>query len=207
MRARRLTIKGLFPVLSACFLSVTIASAQQDWPLWKAYTSHFYESDGRFVARDEGTYTTSEAQAYGLFFALVANDRVHFDRILTWTQSNLADGNLGKNLPAWLWGKRTDGAWGVLDQNSAADADLWLSYVLLQAGRLWHEPAYFRLGIAVSNLVASGEIAELPGFGPMVLPGKLGFRTGDASFVLNPSYLPPQVITQIASRQPGTVWT
>jgi len=34
--------------------------------------------------------TTSEGQAYALFFALTDNDRACFDRVLTWTQANLA---------------------------------------------------------------------------------------------------------------------
>ena len=32
---------------------------------------------------------------------------------------------------------------GVLDPNSASDSDLWIAYDLLQAGRLWNEPALY----------------------------------------------------------------
>ena len=38
--------------------------------------------------------TTSEGQSYALFFALAANDREAFDKILLWTENNLADGSL-----------------------------------------------------------------------------------------------------------------
>ena len=38
--------------------------------------------------------TVSEAQAYGLFFALVANDRPSFEKILKWTENNMAGGDL-----------------------------------------------------------------------------------------------------------------
>ena len=200
-------VKVAVRVVCCCLLSVASACAQQPWPLWESYTAHFFEKDGRFVARDEGSRTTSEAQAYGLLFALVANDPIRFERILDWTQNNLAGGDLEKNLPAWLWGERSDGAWGVIDQNSAADADLWMSYVLLEAGHLWHCPRYHQQGMALADLIARNEIADLPGFGPMLMPGKIGFVNGESGFVLNPSYLPPQVVTQIAIHQPGTVWT
>ncbi|MEK9939779.1 MAG: glycosyl hydrolase family 8, partial [Methylotenera sp.] len=78
--------------------------------------------------------TTSEGQAYALFFALVANDQPQFERLLQWTQLNLAQGNLATNLPAWHWGQKADGSWGVIDGNSASDADIWIVYTLLEAG-------------------------------------------------------------------------
>lgn len=56
---------------------------------------------------DARKISTSEGQSYGLFFALAANDRAGFDKLLTWTQNNLAEGDLKQHLPGWLWGKRT----------------------------------------------------------------------------------------------------
>jgi endoglucanase len=43
-----------------------------------------------------------------LFFALVANDRAQFERLLSWTQNNLANGDLRAQQPAWLWGSDVD---------------------------------------------------------------------------------------------------
>ena len=40
-----------------------------------------------------------------MFFALVANDRARFDKLLSWTEANLAGGDLTQRLPAWSWGK------------------------------------------------------------------------------------------------------
>ena len=91
--------------------------------------------------------TVSEGQAYAMMFALVANDRGTFDRVLAWTTNNLARGDLSQHLPAWLWGKHKDESkgYGVLDPNAATDADVWMAYALLEASRLWSEPRYLAL--------------------------------------------------------------
>jgi len=85
------------------------ATAQAaDWPLWENFRRHAIQSDGRVIERRADDRTTSEAQAYALFFALVANDRAQFERLLSWTQNNLANGDLRAQQPAWLWGSDVD---------------------------------------------------------------------------------------------------
>ena len=112
------------------------------WRLWNSYANRFVDpSSGRVFDPRGDQQTTSEGQAYALFFALVDNDRPTFDRVLAWTQGNLAGGDLATHLPAWLWGKNQDGQWTVLDANSASDADTWMAYTLLEAGRLWKSSA------------------------------------------------------------------
>ena len=182
-----------------------VAQAPRSWPLWESYKAHFYDGDGRIVDHDDGDRTTSEAQAYGLFFALVADDRETFDKLLRWTQSNLAAGDLAATLPAWLWGRRKNGAWGVVDRNPAADADLWIGYTLLQAGGLWNEPRYTAMGKAVLTLVEEQEVTSLPRFGPFLLPSNSGFATQQET-VLNPSYLPPQIVAFFARESPDGGW-
>ena len=136
------------------------------------------------IDRSASERSTSEGQAYALFFALVANDRASFQRLLTWTEQNLARGDLGRNLPAWHWGKRRDGTWGVIDKNSASDADLWIAYSLLEAGRLWADARYTALGRRVLSNVASRDLAEAPQFGTILLPGPSGFSvSGDSGSI------------------------
>src|SRR5580700_1752075 len=101
----------------------TTANGADVWPLWNCYTSLFLDGNGRIVDPDRGWSTTSEGQAYGLFFALVANDRPRFEKILRWTENNLSGGAIGSRLPAWHWGLAPDGKWRTLDENSASDAD------------------------------------------------------------------------------------
>src|SRR5215472_12121519 len=76
------------------FLSTPAICATEDWPLWKSYSARFMDNQIRVIDHDAGERTTSEAQAYAMFFALVADDRARFDGLLRWTEQNLASGDL-----------------------------------------------------------------------------------------------------------------
>ncbi len=168
------------------------------WPLWDRYVQTFIAGDGRVIDRTSHDRSTSEGQAYALFFSLVADDRAQFERVLRWTAENLAQGDLARNLPAWHWGQRRDRSWGVIDRNSASDADLWIAYALLEAGRLWSEPRYGELGARVLDNVAASEV-----LGPLLLPGPAGFEVRGGHRI-NPSYEPPQLLRRFAAR--GGPW-
>jgi len=178
----------------------------QDWTaLWKSYAAGFMDNQIRVIDHDSGDRTTSEGQAYAMFFALVANDRSRFDGLLHWTEINLASGDLTSHLPGWSWGKNPSNKWGVLDNNSASDADLWMAYVLLEAGKMWNEPHYTWLGTALAKQIAAEEVTQIPGFGSVLLPGAKGFHNGD-SYRLNASYLPLQVLLGLAHELPDGPW-
>src|SRR5204863_241896 len=102
-------------------------------------------------------YARSRTRAGDLLMVSGA-ERALFQRVLRWTEQNLAQGDLRTTLPAWHWGKRRDGSWGVVDRNPASDADLWLAFDLLEAGRLWSEPRYTALGQRVLANVAAREV-------------------------------------------------
>ncbi|MCA1825656.1 MAG: cellulose synthase complex periplasmic endoglucanase BcsZ [Myxococcales bacterium] len=189
----------------AASLALVPIAARADWPQWDSYQRAFISSDGRVIDHDAGDRSTSEGQAYALFFSLVANDRATFARVLAWTENNLAGADLGATLPSWNWGRRQDGSWGILDRNSASDADLWMSYALLEAGRLWAEPRYTALAHRMLANVVAREVRDLPGLGPMLLPGPDGFVSG-RGFRLNPSYLPPQILERFASGHVPGPW-
>ncbi len=189
--------------LSAWMLSLLLlwsgcASSACEWPAWQRFKQAYISEQGRVIDPAGGRdVTTSEGQSYGLFFALVADDRDTFARLLQWTQDNLAAGDLTARLPAWLWGQDRQRQWGVLDPNSAADSDLWLAYDLLEAGRLWQNRRYRVLGTLLLQRIAREEVADIPGLGLMLLPGKQGF-VGTERWTLNPSYLPPQLLARVA---------
>lgn len=197
----------LKPTLILCLMTASQAiCGAQDWPsLWKSYVAGFMDNQVRVIDHDAGDRTTSEGQAYGMFFALVANDRSQFDRILHWTEQNLADGDLSAHLPAWLWGRSQNNQWGVLDSNSAADADLWLAYTLLEAGKAWNEPRYTKAGMALAHRIAAQEVVEVPGLGTTVAPGPTGFEHGN-SYRLNASYVPLQLILRLDRLVPDGPW-
>lgn len=167
------------------------------WHDWHEFTKYYITEEGRVL--DPTTLrTTSEGQSYAMFFALVANDRKVFDLVLNWTQANLTESGLKDQLPAWSWGENPEKIWEILDHNSASDADLWIAYDLIEAGRLWGNNYYSELGEQLLNRIQREEIAALPGLGQMVLPGKMGFAKDD-HWQLNPSYTPPQLINRFAS--------
>jgi endoglucanase len=187
-------------------MATSHAFAQTDHArLWQAYSNRFISGDGRVVDPQGADRTTSEGQSYALFFSLVNNDRARFDKILTWTESNLANGDLAAHLPSWSWGKAKDGSWGILDPNSASDSDLWIAYDLIEAGHLWNDQRYTALGRHLASLIAHHEVVNLPGFGPAMLPGSVGFKFA-RSWVLNPSYTPIFLLDRLAAVDPAGPW-
>lgn len=173
---------------------------------WTGFVERHIQRDGRvvdFETREQ--HSTSEGQSYGLFFALVHNDRHTFDLVLQWTDANLAHGRLAQRLPAWRWGRKPDGSWGVLDDNPASDADLWIAYALIEAGRLWSQPAYQTLGRRVLGMAAREEVALLQGLGRMLLPWPRSIASGPP-WRLNPSYLPVQLLRRFEQEDAQGPW-
>ena len=80
----------LLPLLAGLVSFQTGCRAEQQWPLWQHYRERFLDASGRVIDHSAGDKTTSEGQAYGMFFALVVNDRKSFDQMLRWTEDNLA---------------------------------------------------------------------------------------------------------------------
>ena len=174
------------------------------WPEWEQFKESLISRDGRVIdPSSERHITTSEGQSYAMFFALAADDRSTFQELLRWTENNLARGDLTARLPSWLWGRKDDGTYDVLDTNSASDSDLWIAYSLLEAGRLWGMHGYGSLGTLLAQRIAREEVTDLPGFGSMLLPGKIGF-VDDNLWRVNPSYMPLQVLARL--RDTGQMW-
>lgn len=181
-------------------------AAPLSWPLWDSYAGRFIDGQGRVVDPQGNDRTTSEGQSYALFFSLVDNDRARFDQVLHWTQVNMAGGNLGTHLPGWLWGKAKDGSWKQLDANSAADSDIWIAYDLIEAGRLWNEPHYSTLGQGMLRQIARQEVAELPGFGLMLMPGPTALFAHKSTWTVNPCYVPLFIFERLAVVDPVGPW-
>lgn len=208
MTRRRLLHAGTLAGVAALLPAAALAAPSQcgPWPLWSAFVDKHIQRDGRVVDfLNPDQRSTSEGQSYALFFALVNNDQVLFDKVLSWTRHNLCGGRPDLNLPAWLWGRDGSGAWRVLDANTASDGELWIAYALLEAGRLWSRPGFLKAGQQMLQLIRTQEVATLPGLGPMLLPGRTGF-VDNGRWTLNPSYLPIQVLRRCANADPKGPW-
>ncbi len=195
-------------------LVVASASAQgatpvgcDDWVGWTFFKEKFIQADGRVIDFLADGHSTSEGQAYALFFALVADDQPTFKRLLEWTRANLAGGDLTARLMAWRWGKRADGSWGVIDGNAASDADLWLSYVLFEAARRWSDLALRALAELVLERIGRELVINVASLGPVLIPGPIGFSLRTGGWKVNPSYLPLQVLRALAREAPSGPWS
>lgn len=203
--------RRLSAVLALALLAPAIAAANAceapAWPLWQTYATRFVQDDGRVLESSlKNNHSTSEGQSYGMLFALIGNDQPRFDTLWRWTSANLAGADIATRLPGWLWGQGTDGQWRLQDANSAADADLWIAYALLEAARLWHRPDYRQDALHLMATIEAQLIVNLPGLGPMVLPGPQGFVQPDALWRLNPSYLPLPLLRRLAKEAPSGPW-
>lgn len=205
MRSRRHFLES---VVALALTSPRMARAENcdGWADWIIFRDKFVQADGRVVDFSADAQSTSESQAYAMFFALVANDRPTFDRLLAWTRANLAQGDLSARLMAWKWGRRTDGSWGVIDNNAAGDADLWLAYVLFQAGRRWRDRSLLATAELMQARIEKELVVEVAGVGPVLLPGPQGFVLKSGGWKLNPSYLPLPVLRGLATEVPTGVW-
>ncbi|MBL8783833.1 MAG: cellulase [Deltaproteobacteria bacterium] len=175
------------------------------WPLWEAYKARFVEASGRVVDHAAG-HSTSEGQAYGLFHALVARDRVAFEAILGWADRELAGGRLGERLPAWRWVMDAQGQGRIADANAASDADLIIAYALAQGARVFGEASWSERAKTLLGTVAAREVKAIPGLGKMLLPGPFGFDTTPGIWRLNPSYQPITILRWAARFDPKGPW-
>jgi endoglucanase len=114
-------------------------------------------------------------------------DRRTFDRLLRWTTDNLQAGDPSR-LPAWKWGQRPDGSWGVLDALPASDADTWMAWALILAHRRFGGRDHLERARALVTRIWSDEVVEHAGR-HILLPGP--WAKGGEPLRLNPSYWLP----------------
>lgn len=160
---------------------------------WRDYVHDYVQSDGRVVDQTQGGITTSEGQAYAMLRALWLDDRGTFDRLRVWTQFNLQGGD-PIALPAWRWGGRADGSWGVIDPQPASDADLLIVWSLLGAHRVWKDESYREQAVGLADRIWHDEVVEVGGRF-VLLPGPWA-KTMEPIWV-NPSYVMPFVLRDL----------
>nr|WP_314069730.1 glycosyl hydrolase family 8 [uncultured Roseococcus sp.] len=180
--------------LSAASLNAAI---EQDWA---AFERRFVLPEGRVVDTGNRNVSHSEGQGYGLYAAARANDRNSFERILTWTLSNLRRSR--DALFAWRW--QPDTTPHVTDLNNATDGDLFIAWALLTAAERWNSSTYRDMGRAVARDVLRLCVEQV---GPrrILLPGVYGFKS-QRRVVVNPSYYSFRALQDLARHMPDPTW-
>jgi endo-1,4-beta-D-glucanase Y len=168
---------------------------------WESYVARFI-AGGRVIDPGRDGATTSEGQSYALLRAVYADDRATFDAVWTWTEANLQQPG---GLLAWLYGRRDDGADGVIDAGSASDADVDTALALLLASRRWAEPVYEQAAQRMLAGIWEQETA-LAGGQRVLVAGDWARGHDGRPPVVNPSYLAPYAYRIFAEADPGRPW-
>ena len=194
------TSRGLVAAVLCLFLAACGGPSLSDLDRvltrsWQSYCRHFLSPEGRVVIPERGGDTISEAQAYALLRAVWAGDAATFARVYGWTRTHLSrQESHGDALLAWRWGKKADGAYGVLDANTASDGDLDYALALTLAARRGWSPASGLPGYAdeayrVQQDILAKEVVTLPSGETLLAPGN--WHESHPPYLLNPSYFFP----------------
>ena len=202
-------MKRLMTVLIAAMalcISTVIGFAQdrgvssKDWALYKA---RFLAPNGRIIDNANNNISHSEGQGYGLLLAYLANEPADFERIWSFTQSELMVRNDG--LAAWRWDPAAHPH--VTDINNATDGDLLIAYALALAGFSWQSEAYMDAATRIAKTLLERTVIE-HGKQSLLLPGVEGFSAKDRKDgpVVNLSYWVFEALPVMNALAPSDKW-
>ena len=165
-------------------------------PVWEAWKTGYLMADGRVVDRLQQNASHSEGQGYGMVLASEFGDAAAFRSMYDWTERTLAIRSDG--LLAWRF--LPDAPTRIPDQNNASDGDLFYAWALLRAARRFNDRAYMARATDIARTLAEKVLVQSPlGDGSLVmLPAVHGFQH-DARVVMNPSYLMPLAMRELAA--------
>jgi len=171
---------------------------------WEAYRARFVEDDGRVVDNANGNISHSEGQGYGLLLSLAANDRVTFEKIWTFTFTELLIRDDG--LVSWKWDPSAKPR--VSDRNNATDGDILIAYALAKAGAAWKEPRYTAAAQKLAKAIGKNTLGR-DGGSVFLLPGATGFGAGERPDgpVVNLSYWVFEAFPVLATLAPEYEWS
>jgi endo-1,4-beta-D-glucanase Y len=170
---------------------------------WAAYTEAYVTDEGRVVDTGNNNISHSESQGYGLVLAVLAEDRATFERIWTFTRTELLVRDDG--LAAWRWDPASEPH--VTDTNNATDGDMLIAYGLALAGGVWSDTSYADAARTIIRAIGRNMLVDVDGM-PAILPGAAGFAAGEdgASPILNPSYWIFETLPVFAAIDPVIDW-
>jgi endo-1,4-beta-D-glucanase Y len=163
--------------------------------LWVSYKNRYITPAGAAVDPSRRNDVTSEAQSYALLQAVWMRDQATFDRVWSWTQSQLKrpDG-----LYSWHWSPTTG---GIVDVNNATDGDVDLALALAMASVVFERPAYARSAREIVQAIrASASLRTRRGWFPSA------GNWADDERVINLSYFYPYAAPWFERLDPGAGW-
>ena len=167
---------------------------------WAAFQARFLAPEGRVVDSGNAGVSHSEGQGWGLLFAVRADDRPGFDRLLGWTRRVLRRPR--DELHAWRF--EPNATIPVADVNNATDGDLCIAWALLEAGERWGVADFTALGTAIGRDILR-LLVRRAGAYSVLLPGARGFDRPEAT-ILNPSYYVFPAFAALARAVPDPAW-
>ena len=169
---------------------------------WRAYSERFVTPTGRVIDDGNGGISHSEGQGYGLLLAFAADDRAGFERIWSFTRTELMLRDDG--LAVWSWQPSVP---HVRDTNNASDGDLLIAYALAEAGWAWNEPTYLAAATAIATVLGQKTVVKDSGQ-VLLLPGVDGFDRAARPDgpVVNLSYWIFEALPVMAQLAPATDW-
>lgn len=170
---------------------------------WQAYTEAFVTDQGRVIDTINRDVSHSESQGYGMLLAYLAQDRAAFERIWSFTQTELMIRDDG--LAAWLWDPEAEPA--ITDVNNATDGDILIAYALALAGADWGDAAKLQQAGAIARAIAADMLVDAHDI-VAILPGAAGFSAADRPDgpVVNPSYWVFEAFPVLAELTPDIDW-
>lgn len=170
---------------------------------WRAYQEAYVREDGRVVDVFNGEISHSESQGYGMLLAVMAQDRAAFERIWSFTRTELLIRDDG--LAAWRWDPAADPH--ITDINNATDGDILIAYALALAGNGWGVPDYVVQATTIAQTVGENLLVEADGL-TIILPGAEGFSASarEDGPVVNPSYWVFEAFPVLAELNPDIDW-
>lgn len=190
-------------ILALSFSAMSAVGAPMITPEeWQAYVVNFVGDEGRVIDKANGGISHSESQGYGLLLSVLAEDRPTFERILSFTNTELRIREDG--LAAWRW--EPDATPAVTDTNNATDGDMLIAYALVRAGQLWDDAGLVEAGAEMIRTIGRRLLVNADGL-PAILPGEYGFAEEGEAAVLNPSYWIFETFPVFASVDPVIDWT
>lgn len=170
---------------------------------WSSYKEAFVTEDGRVVDTGNNGISHSESQGYGLMLSAMANDRPTFERIWSFTSTQLLVRDDG--LASWRWDPAATP--NLTDTNNATDGDILIAYGLALAGRAWEEARFTDVARTMATTIGRTMLVEADGM-PAILPGAEGFEDlpNGHGPILNPSYWVFEALPVFAELDPATDW-